>query len=190
MCRGLWSPRASGRGDPVEEGDLVEQREGDVEHPLQRGLADALGRLVVALRPVGEVRAREAGGLQGVGVGSAAGEDPPRLVAARAQRGLRGEDLRRRGAEAMAFAAAAIALRPSSGRIPACAAWPWKCASRRKYVADAATTSPIGLAWSKTYPNCERSCETSNALAPASAFSSLTVKRSSTPSGALSTAAR
>ena len=49
---------------------------------------------------------------------------------------------------AIARAAAAIAERPSSGYIPACAARPWNltsidCASARR-----GSTSPIGAAWS------------------------------------------
>ena len=71
---------------------LVEQRERDVEHALERGDRDPLGRLVVALGAVGEVHAREAAGLERVGVRAAAGHDPPRLVAAGAQRGLGGHD--------------------------------------------------------------------------------------------------
>ena len=91
---------------------------------------------------------------------------------------------------AIARAAASIALRPSCGRMPACAALPRKVASIRKYVGEATTTSPIGEAWSRTKPNSDRSCETSNSLAPASAFSSETVKSSSTPTGEPSMATR
>ena len=79
--------------EPRAHAASSKQDERDVEHPLERGDRHALGRLVVALGAVGEVDAREAGRLQGVGVRPAAGLDPPRLVAAGAQRRLRGDEL-------------------------------------------------------------------------------------------------
>ena len=93
--RELMAPHHDARG-------LVEQREADVEHPLQRGDADALGRLVVVLGAVGEVDALDALDRERVGVRPAAGDDPARLVAARAQRGLGGDDGRRRALRAVA----------------------------------------------------------------------------------------
>ena len=57
-------------------GRLVEQRQADVEHPLQRGDADPLGRLVVVLGAVGEVDALDALEGERVGVRAAAGDDP------------------------------------------------------------------------------------------------------------------
>ena len=50
--------------------------------------------------------------------------------------------------------------------------------------------SPIGEAWSKTYPHSLRSVLTSNAFAPASPTSSQTVNSSSRPTGDPSTAQR
>ena len=86
--------------------------------------------------------------------------------------------------EAIARAAARIALRPSSGRMPACAAAPRNAASTRKCVGESSTISPIGEAWSKTKPKSLRRREASNARAPASATSSPTVNSSSTSTGA------
>ena len=79
---------ARSRPDALEarahaRGRLVEQRERDVEHPLERRDRHALGRLVVALGAVGEVHAREAGGLERVRVRAAAGDD---AAAARSRR--------------------------------------------------------------------------------------------------------
>ena len=54
---------------------LLEQGEADVEHRLERGDGDALGRLVVVLGAVGDVDARDAGGLEDVRVRRAAGGD-------------------------------------------------------------------------------------------------------------------
>src|SRR5258706_9906642 len=75
--------RGAGRasGGTGGGGDLVEQREGHVEHALERRLADALAALVVALGSVGEVGARKARRLEGIGVRSATGEDAGRLLA-------------------------------------------------------------------------------------------------------------
>ena len=50
---------------------------------------------------------------------------------------------------AIAAAAAAIALWPSSGRIPACASLPSNSATNRLLVGAAVMISPIGLAWSR-----------------------------------------
>src|SRR3954453_20748764 len=69
-------------------GDRVEQRVGHVEHALQGGDADALGLLVVALGPVGQADRLEAGGLERIAVGCAAGDDVARRVAAGVQRAL------------------------------------------------------------------------------------------------------
>ena len=52
--------------------------------------------------------------------------------------------------EQIARAAARIAERPSSGRMPACAATPRNLASMRKWLGEAVITSPIGEAWSNT----------------------------------------
>src|SRR3954453_1599767 len=76
-------------------GDRVEQRVGDVEHPLQRRDADALGRLVVALGAVGQANRVEAGRLERVAVGGPARDDVARRVAAGVQRALGGGDGRR-----------------------------------------------------------------------------------------------
>ena len=54
------------------------------------------------------------------------------------------------GIAATARAAARIALRPASGRMPACAARPWNSARSRYMVGEATMTSPIGVAWSNT----------------------------------------
>ena len=86
---------AAGALEPGAHRRLLQQDERDVEHPLERGHRDALGRLVVALGAVGEVDAREAGRLQRVGVRPSAGLDPPRLVAAGAQGRLGGGQLGR-----------------------------------------------------------------------------------------------
>ena len=53
-------------------GGLVEQREADVEHPLQRDDAHALGRLVVVLGAVGQVDA-----LDSLSPSALASEPPP-----------------------------------------------------------------------------------------------------------------
>ena len=71
---------------------LVEQRQAHVERALQRRHAHALGRLVVALGAVGDVDALDPLQRERVRVRAAAGGDADRLVAARAQRGLRGHD--------------------------------------------------------------------------------------------------
>ena len=84
---------------------------------------------------------------------------------------------------AIARAAATIALRPSSGRTPACAARPRTIASIRWYVGEAITISPTGVAWSKTYPKRLSSLPTSKPLAPWSPVSSETVNSSSSPTG-------
>ena len=52
------------------------------------------------------------------------------------------------------------------------------------------TSSPIGVAWSNTYPNSDRSCEVSKRLAPSRPISSATVNRSSRPTGEPSTTQR
>jgi len=52
---------------------------------------------------------------------------------------------------AMARAAAAMALRPSSGAIPEWAARPRKRSSSDFCVGAARTTLPIGAAWSQQY---------------------------------------
>ena len=67
---------------------LLDQRDRDLEHPLERVGADPLGRLVVVLGAVRRGSAREPGGPERVGVRAAAGEDVLRLVAAGAQRAL------------------------------------------------------------------------------------------------------
>ena len=82
------SPRRRVRSASSCRRRLVDQGQRDVEHALERGDRDALGRLVVALGAVGEVHARQPCHLERVGVRAAAGDDPPRLVAARAQRRL------------------------------------------------------------------------------------------------------
>ncbi len=90
----------------------------------------------------------------------------------------------------IAPAAAAIALLPSSGRIPACASTPAKSATIRCWVGERTITSPTALAWSRTKPHCERSAAASNALAPRSPCSSATVSNSSIPTGGGSSAWR
>ena len=54
----------------------------------------------------------------------------------------------------------------------------------RKWLGESTITSPIGEAWSKTYPKSLLRREASNARAPASAVSSQTVNSSSTSTGA------
>ena len=83
----------------------------------------------------------------------------------------------------IAAAAAAIALLPSSGRIPACASTPVKSARIFCWVGVATITSPTGPAWSRTKPTRERRTEASNAFAPRSPCSSATVRTSSIPTG-------
>ena len=81
----------------------------------------------------------------------------------------------------IAAAAASIAERPSSGRIPACASIPSNSAISRWWVGAAVITSPIGVAWSSTKPNGERSAPRSSSFAPRSPSSSATVNTSSSP---------
>ena len=71
-------PAAQDEQRSALRGELVEQRVGHVEHPLERRLADALGRLVVALGAVGEVHARSAPPARSNALASdaAAGDDP------------------------------------------------------------------------------------------------------------------
>ena len=83
----------------------------------------------------------------------------------------------------IAAAAAAIALLPSSGRMPACASTPAKSARIFCCVGEVTITSPIALAWSRTKPHSARSAEASNAFAPRSPCSSATVSSSSIPTG-------
>src|SRR5436305_1578510 len=61
---------------------LVDERVGDVEHRLERRHRDPLGRLVIALGPVGDVGAGEAVRLERIRVRAAARDDLARLVAA------------------------------------------------------------------------------------------------------------
>src|SRR3954471_10357760 len=75
--------------------DGVQQRERDIEHALERRDAHALGWLVVALGAVGQADGGQAGDLEGVGVGAAAGRDRAGPVAAGVQRPLGGEHGRR-----------------------------------------------------------------------------------------------
>jgi hypothetical protein len=49
---------------------------------------------------------------------------------------------------AIAREAAAMAERPSSGCMPACAAVPWKRKSSRRACGEPSTISPIGAPWS------------------------------------------
>ena len=56
--------------------------------------------------------------------------------------------IRPRRRSAIAFAAAAIAERPSSGTIPECAGRPWKRTSMDRWYGAPMITSPIGAAWS------------------------------------------
>jgi hypothetical protein len=91
------------------------------------------------------------------------------------------------GMAASARAAARMALRPSSGQIPACAALPRKSARTSNSVGAATITSPIGVAWSKTKPNAASDIDVSNSAAPWSPTSSDSVNRSSMPTGAPST---
>ncbi len=58
---------------------------------------------------------------------------------------------------AIAAEAAAIALLPSSGRIPAWASTPVKSARTLCWVGEVTITSPTALAWSRTKPHLERS---------------------------------
>src|SRR5215207_2851938 len=95
IARACWQARSDRRG-------LVEQREADVEHALERDDAHALGRLVVVLGPVGEVDALDALDGERVRVRAAAGHDPGRLVAARTQRCLRRGDRGGRALRAVA----------------------------------------------------------------------------------------
>ncbi len=90
----------------------------------------------------------------------------------------------------IAAAAAAIALLPSSGRMPAWASTPVKSASTRCWVGETTITSPTVLAWSRTKPHSERSVEASNAFAPRRPCSSATVSTSSIPTGGGSEACR
>ena len=81
----------------------------------------------------------------------------------------------------MARAAATIAERPSSGNIPAWAARPRKWTSSLRWYGAPRITSPIGPAWSYTYPTLASSRDSSKAAAPRRPTSSFGVKRSSTP---------
>ncbi len=90
----------------------------------------------------------------------------------------------------IAAAAAAIALLPSSGRIPAWASTPMKSATIFCWVGVATITSPTGPAWSSTNPTGERRAAVSNAFAPRSPCSSATVRTSSIPTGGGSAACR
>ena len=87
-------PRRSMRLELAHRPASSHQRDRDVEHPLERLDADALVGLVVALGPVGEVRARETRRLERVRVRRAAGDDVARLVPAGAQRLLGERHLR------------------------------------------------------------------------------------------------
>src|SRR5581483_6152489 len=84
-------------------GCLFEQRDRDLEHAVKRIDADALVRLMVALGTVSQVRAGEAGGLEGVCVRGAAGRNMGRLVSAGTQRAFGERDVRGRGTRAIAL---------------------------------------------------------------------------------------
>ncbi len=73
---------------------------------------------------------------------------------------------------AIAAAAAAIALRPVSGAMPAWAATPWKSAASIFCEGARVTTSPTGPALSSTKPARASSPARSSALAPRSPISS------------------
>src|SRR6476646_5157759 len=79
-------------GCSLRGGSLVQQREHDIEHALERRDRDALGRLVVALGAVGQVDDGQAELLERVGVRAATRGDPPWLVARGAQGRLGGDD--------------------------------------------------------------------------------------------------
>src|SRR5438132_7753770 len=80
---------------------LLHDRDRDVEHPLERLDADPLVGLMVALGPVGEVRARESLRLERIRVRRAPGDDVAGLIPARAQRLLGERHLRRLGTGAI-----------------------------------------------------------------------------------------
>ena len=91
------------------------------------------------LAPLGVIAADLAGEHAGVG-DDVMGPPPP----IEAMLTVLCSSTRPAGSEAIARAAATIALRPSSGRMAACAAAPWKRASRRKWLGERVITSPIG----------------------------------------------
>ena len=86
--------------------------------------------------------------------------------------------------------AAAIALLPSSGLIPAWASTPVNSATTCCWVGVLVITSPTALAWSRMKPQSERSVAGSTAFAPRSPCSSATVSSSSIPTGGGSSAWR
>ena len=91
--------------------------------------------------------------------------------------------MRPRLMSAIARPAAAIALRPSSGAMPACAATPWNSATRLFCEGAAVITSPSGPLESNTKPARACAAPRSNALAPRRPTSSHVEKTTSTRPG-------
>src|SRR5205085_5531795 len=86
----------------LSAGRAREQREGDVQHVVERACGDALARLVVALGAIGEVDDAHALGDQRVRVGGAAADNALRAKAAVRQRALGDAQRERAGRMAVA----------------------------------------------------------------------------------------